>query len=72
MSNPTFVSTMKMPNVCLVQEVITKKDSADMDIPGCAYIFRQGGVKREITAIFTMEGRDQGVAGVKMTIFLVI
>ena len=49
-----FVNTMKMLNACMVQEVIMKMDSANMDIPGCAYTSRQGDVKREITAIFTM------------------
>ena len=69
MKNPTSANTTKRLNVCTEQEVSMKKESANMDIPGCAYFFKQGGVKRETIVIITMEEKSIEARGVKTSNF---
>ena len=55
MKKHTPANIMKNLNACMDQEVKMRKVNVNMDTLGCAYISRQGGVKREIIVISIME-----------------
>ena len=69
MKKHTLASTMRFQDANLGQEVVMITVNAGMVIPECAYIFKQEGVKRVTTAIFTMEERVPTTTGVIISTF---
>ena len=54
MKKPTHANTLKNLNVCMGQEELMIKVSANTDIPACVYISKQGDVKKGTTVISSM------------------
>ena len=54
---------MRFQNVNMEQEEVMKMENAGTVIPEYAFITRQGGVKKEITAIITMVEKETEMTG---------
>ena len=63
MNKHMSANTLRFQDVNLGQEGLMKMDNAGMVIPECAFIIKQGDVKKETIAIITMVEKETEMAG---------